>query len=176
MTVWTVTPNKDDSRQGRLTGPLVDMPCALGKHGVVLEADGREGDGKTPAGTYPLRRIFYRPDRQQVPITDLPVLPLSPELGWCDAPGSPHYNKLVRLPFGASHERMWRDDPLYDLVLVLGHNDDPVVPGMGSAIFLHVARDGYTPTMGCVALQVDDMCRFLRQIGPNDYVKILQTC
>ncbi len=175
MTVWTVTPDKDDSRRGRLTGPLVDMPCALGKRGVIPAADGREGDGKTPAGTYPLRRVFYRPDRQEAPITELPVVPLSPEFGWCDAPDSPHYNKLVRLPFGPSHEKMWRDDHLYDLVLVLGHNDAPVVPGMGSAIFLHVAREGLSPTEGCVALKVDDVCRFLRQIAPDDYIKILQT-
>lgn len=172
MTLWTVTPDKDDSRRGRLTGPLIDVPCALGKHGIIAEADGREGDGKTPAGTYPLRRVLFRPDREEAPITELPSEPLSPELGWCDDVASPHYNRMVRLPFGPSHEKMWRDDHLYDLVLVLGHNDDPVVAGLGSAIFLHVAREGYTPTLGCVALKADDVRRFLRLAKPGDGIRI----
>jgi L,D-peptidoglycan transpeptidase YkuD (ErfK/YbiS/YcfS/YnhG family) len=175
MAVWTVTPDRDDSRRGRLTGPLTDMACALGRHGVTPEAEGREGDGKTPAGSYPLRRVFYRPDREVPPLTDLPVEALAPDLGWCDDAASAHYNRLVRLPFGPSHEKMWREDALYDLVLVLGHNDDPVVPGLGSAIFLHVAREGYAPTHGCVALQAADVRRFLRLARPADTLRILTT-
>lgn len=172
MTDWIVTPDKEDSRLGRLTGPLFDEPCALGKHGLIAEADGREGDGKTPAGTYPLRKVFYRPDREEAPLTVLPTAPLSADYGWCDDAESSHYNKLVRLPFGPSHEKMWREDALYDLILVLGHNDDPVVPKMGSAIFLHVAREGFTPTMGCVALEKSALRRFLRQVKSDDRIKI----
>ncbi|NVJ99791.1 MAG: L,D-transpeptidase family protein [Alphaproteobacteria bacterium] len=156
-----------------MRGPLFDEPCALGKHGVVAEADGREGDGKTPAGTYPFRKVFYRPDREEAPMTALPLEPLSPELGWCDDVESEHYNKLVRLPFGPSHEKMWREDALYDLVVILGHNDAPVVKGLGSAIFLHVAREGFKPTLGCIALEKAALRRFLRQVQPDDQTKIL---
>lgn len=172
MTVWTVTPDQDDSRRGRLTGPMFEASCALGKHGVIAMDRGREGDGKTPAGTYPFRKVFFRPDREEPPVTDLPIEALTPTHGWCDDETSPHYNQLVRLPFGPSHEKMWRDDALYDLVVVLGHNDDPVTPGLGSAIFLHVAKDGFKPTLGCVAVEKGALRRFLRQVKPDDRIKI----
>jgi len=172
MTLWRVMPDEDNSRRGRLSGPLFDTPCALGKHGVIAAERGREGDGKTPLGTYPFRRAFYRPDREQPPMTALKCEPLTAELGWCDAPDDPHYNQLVRLPFGPSHEKMWREDHLYDLVVVLGHNDAPVVPGLGSAIFMHIAREGFTPTMGCVAIGAPAMLRFLRMVKPEDQLKI----
>ena len=153
MTVWRVNPDEANPQQGRVVGPLFDEPCALGKHGLVADVDGREGDGKTPTGTYPFRRVFYRPDREEEPICCLPTSPSSPSPGWCDAPDSPHYNQLVRLPIGDSYEALWRDDALYDLVLVIGHNDEPVMPKCGSCIFVHVAREGFTPTLGCVALE-----------------------
>jgi len=172
MTVWLVTPDKDDSRRGRLKGPMFDAPCALGKHGVIAQDRGFEGDGKTPAGTYPIRKVFYRPDREEPPVTDLAVEALTPTHGWCDDVESPHYNRLVRLPFGGSHEKMWREDALYDLVVVLGHNDDPPVKGLGSAIFLHVAKDGFKPTLGCVAIEKDALRRFLRQVKPDDRIKV----
>lgn len=172
MTVWRVIPDEGDHRRGRVVGPLFDEPCALGKYGLVPAAQGFEGDGKTPAGTYPFRQIFYRPDREEEPVTNLKATSSSPSLGWCDAPASEHYNKLVRLPFGESHEKLWRDDALYDLVLVIGHNDAPVVPGLGSCIFVHVARDGLKPTLGCVALEIEALRRLLRQLEPDDQLKI----
>lgn len=172
MTVWQVSMDDADARKGRLTGPLFDVPCALGRGAMVSEAVKREGDGATPMGRYPFRRVFYRPDREEVPLTRLSATPLSADFGWCDAPEDPAYNQLVRLPYGPSHETMWRDDGLYDLVVVIGHNDAPVVPGMGSAIFLHVARPGYAPTEGCVALAVTDLRRFLRMVAPDDLLKI----
>jgi len=172
MTVWRVIPDENDQRCGRVVGPLFDEACALGKHGVVCESDGREGDGKTPAGTYPLRQVFFRPDREELPICALPCEALSADYGWCDAPDSPYYNKLVRLPFGKSHERLWRKDSLYDLIVVIGHNDAPVVPGLGSAIFMHVAREGFAPTLGCVALEVQALRRLLRMIEMGDQLQI----
>lgn len=172
MTVWRVIPDADDDRRGRVVGPLFDEPCALGKNGLIAVEDGREGDGKTPMGTYPFRSVFYRPDREEPPITTLPASPSSPSLGWCDEPGSPHYNKLVRLPMGESHEKLWRDDHLYDLVLVIGHNDDPVITGHGSCVFVHVARTGFTPTLGCVALDAGALRRLLRMIEPDDLLQI----
>ena len=114
--------------------------CAIGKGGIV--SDKREGDGGSPSGRWPLRRLLYRPDRLARPHTGLPIREIAPNDGWCDAPGDPNYNRPVTLPYDASHERLWREDHLYDLVVVLGHNDDPPAPGRGSAIFLHIAREG----------------------------------
>lgn len=172
MQLWRVTPDAGDERRGRIEGPLFDAPCALGKHGVTLEGEKREGDGKTPIGTYSFRQIFYRPDKVEEPVTVLPVTPISPELGWCDDPADERYNKLVRLPFQASHETLWRDDNLYDLVLVIGHNDDPPVPDLGSAIFVHVAGKGFAFTEGCVALAPLALQKFLRLIRPEDRLQI----
>jgi L,D-peptidoglycan transpeptidase YkuD (ErfK/YbiS/YcfS/YnhG family) len=155
-----------------LSWPGGRVRAALGKGGI--RADKREGDGGTPVGRFPLRRVFYRPDRLPAPPdTALPVDALSPAHGWCDDPGHPDYNREVRLPHPASCETMWRDDRLYDVVVVLGHNDDPPVPGLGSAIFLHVAKDGYQPTEGCVALELADLLRVLAQCKPGDVLEVL---
>ncbi|MSO92319.1 MAG: hypothetical protein EXQ86_02825 [Rhodospirillales bacterium] len=133
--------------------------AALGRSGV--STDKREGDGATPAGRFPLRRVMFRPDRVAPPETALPVRALGRDDGWCDAPDHASYNRLVRLPFAASHEALWRDDGLYDVIVDLGYNDDPVVPGRGSAIFLHVARPDFGPTQGCVAVPLVDLLRLL---------------
>jgi L,D-peptidoglycan transpeptidase YkuD (ErfK/YbiS/YcfS/YnhG family) len=140
--------------------------CALGHGGVRI--DKREGDGATPVGRFPLRRVLYRPDRLASPATKLPVAPLSPDDGWCDDPMDPLYNRPVRLPYaGCREEQMWRSDGLYDVVVVLGHNDDPVVPNMGSAVFLHVASLDYRPTHGCIALALTDLLAILVETGPG---------
>jgi L,D-peptidoglycan transpeptidase YkuD (ErfK/YbiS/YcfS/YnhG family) len=146
--------------------------CALGPNGVTPAAAKREGDGMSPAGTWPIRRVRYRPDRRAPPITALPTEALSPEDGWCDAPGDAAYNRPVRLPYPASAERLWRDDHVYDLIVELGYNDDPVVAGAGSAIFLHLAKPGYTPTEGCVALSAEDLEALLRAAKPGDTLVI----
>jgi len=172
MTIWRVIPDADEPRRGQLVGPLFDEACALGKNGVIAAEDGAEGDGKTPLGTYSVRRVFYRPDREEPPITGLHTSPLSADMGWCDAPESPHYNRQIKLPCGESHEKLWREDALYDLILVLGHNDTPVVSGLGSAIFVHVAKEGFLPTLGCVALELRALRRFLRALKPDDQLKI----
>ncbi len=146
--------------------------CALGKTGVKPAADKREGDLASPLGVWPIRRVLYRPDKGPAPLTALPAAPISPDDGWCDAPDDPDYNRPVKLPHPRSFERMWRDDDLYDLLLVLGHNDDPVVPDLGSAIFLHLARPGYSPTQGCVALARADVEALLAVAKPGDAVEI----
>ncbi len=150
---------------GWLEGPGGRMRCALGRGGV--RRDKREGDGATPAGHWPLRRVLYRPDRIAAPPTALPCQAITPEDGWCDDPGDPAYNHPVGLPYAARHERMWRADGLYDLVVVLGYNDDPVVAGLGSAIFLHVARPDYGGTAGCVALALPDLQRVVAAVAPG---------
>ena len=147
-------------------------PCALGKAGVVAARDKREGDGASPAGTWPLRRVLYRPDRGGAPATRLPARALTADDGWCEAPDDENYNRLVSLPHGASAEWLWREDGLYDLIAVLGHNDAPVVPGAGSAIFLHLARADYGPTRGCVALARSDLEALLAAARPSDALAI----
>lgn len=137
------------------------LRCALGRGGIT--AAKREGDGATPAGTLPLRRLLYRADRIAPPPGDLPREPIGPNDGWCDAPHDPHYNRQVSLPCSASHEHLWRNDALYDLIGVLGWNDDPVVAERGSAIFLHVASPDYAPTEGCVALARADLLMLLAE-------------
>ena len=140
--------------------------CAVGRGGIAPNK--REGDGVSPLGCWPIRRIFYRTDRlHTAPSKAFACTPIDRQDGWCDAPDHPDYNRLVRLPFASSHEEMWRDDHLYDVVVVLGHNDDPVVPGAGSAVFLHVARPEYSPTAGCAALAKEDLLEFLQLAGPE---------
>jgi len=146
--------------------------CALGKGGVLPAIDKREGDGASPLGEWPLRYVFFRPDRIAPPMTKLSLKPLSPDDGWCDDPSHPLYNQLVKLPIEASHEKLWREDHVYDLIVVLGHNDDPIVPNMGSAIFLHLARENYQGTEGCVALKQDDLLELLRLAQPDSLIKI----
>jgi L,D-peptidoglycan transpeptidase YkuD (ErfK/YbiS/YcfS/YnhG family) len=146
--------------------------CALGRGGVADAEAKVEGDGATPAGVWPLRRLLFRPDRGVPPPTRLPSAPIAPDDGWCDAPGDPRYNRQVTLPYPASAERLWREDHLYDLLVVLGHNDAPVVQGAGSAIFLHLATDGFAPTEGCVALARADLIALLERAGPGDCLEI----
>ena len=148
--------------------------CAFGRSGVIAAGDKREGDGKTPLGDWPLRRVLYRADHGGAPQTALETRAIMPDEGWCDAPADPSYNQPVRLPYPASAEKLWRDDRLYDLVVVLGHNDDPVEPGMGSAIFLHLASHDYRPTEGCVALRRPDLEALLRSAKPGDTLRITQ--
>ncbi len=138
------------------------MRAALGRGGV--RADKMEGDGATPIGLLPLRRVFYRADRIVIPATTLPREPITATDGWCDDPHDRAYNRAVALPYPARHEELWRADAVYDLVVVLGWNDAPVVANRGSAIFLHLARPDYAPTDGCVALALPDL-RWLLAAG-----------
>ncbi|HZH28724.1 MAG TPA: L,D-transpeptidase family protein [Azospirillaceae bacterium] len=155
---------------GRLNWPGGTVRCALGRSGI--SHDKREGDGATPVGRFVLRRVLYRPDRLAPPATRLPVAPIASDDGWCDDPADPNYNRPVKRPYPASHEEMWREDDLYDVVVVMGHNDDPVAPGMGSAVFMHVATADYGPTAGCVALALPDLLRLLADCGPGDAIRI----
>lgn len=148
------------TQAGTLTLNHRTYRAALGRGGI--RTDKREGDGATPEALLPLRRILYRPDRLAAPACSLPVQPLTPQDGWCDDPNHTEYNRPVRLPIAASAEELWRDDNVYDIIGVLGWNDHPIIPGQGSAIFLHIARPDYSPTEGCVALRLDDLLQVLR--------------
>jgi L,D-peptidoglycan transpeptidase YkuD (ErfK/YbiS/YcfS/YnhG family) len=135
------------------------FPAALGKGGVrALKC---EGDGATPLGFWPVIHVFYRPDRLRRPVTALPVTPLRPGDGWCDEPGDRNYNRQITLPYSASHERLWRKDGLYDVIVVLDYNCARRASGRGSAIFMHVAQRGFAPTEGCIALKREHLLRLL---------------
>ena len=134
--------------------------CALGRGGSISEKS--EGDGGTPIGRFPLRQVYFRPDRLAPPKTSLPIRALDHHDGWCDDPNSVAYNSLVKLPFSHRCEVLWRDDSIYDVIVVLGYNDNPVIPGKGSAIFLHIAKPSYSPTEGCVALSLEDLLYVLK--------------
>ena len=140
---------------GRVALGRSEWRAALGRGGV--HGHKQEGDGATPQGLLPLRRVLYRADRGPAPRTVVPVEPIAPTDGWCDDPAHRDYNRLVTLPHDGRHEALWRDDGLYDIVGVLGWNDAPVVRGVGSAIFLHVARPDLAATEGCIALALPDL-------------------
>ena len=144
---------------GRLMLQGQTFRAALGRTGVRTHK--LEGDGATPVGVLPLRRVLYRLDRIAAPDCAVPLEPIAETDGWCDDPSHRDYNRAVHLPHEAHYEELWRQDRLYDLIGVLGWNDRPVERGRGSAIFLHVARPDYAPTAGCVALALADLLTLL---------------
>ena len=150
------------------------FPCAVGRRGVAQPGAKREGDGMTPSGDYAFRELLYRADK--VDAKALPAAwkpqPLQKTDGWCDEAQDPQYNKRVALPYAPSHEELWRPDDLYDLIVPIGYNDDPVVPGKGSAIFFHVASSGYGPTAGCVAVSKAHYLQILNLVKPGDHIRI----
>jgi L,D-peptidoglycan transpeptidase YkuD (ErfK/YbiS/YcfS/YnhG family) len=159
-----------DRRRGvLLTGPLA-LPVALGRGGI--RANKREGDGGTPRGRFRLRRLWWRADRTQPPPTLLPRRRIRPADGWCEDPYDRRYNQPISLPANHSGDRLWRTDHLYDLIIELDHNSRPRIAGRGSAVFLHVARPGFAPTAGCVALKGDALRRLLERVGPQTRIVI----
>lgn len=157
------------SRRGVVRLGSALLACALGKGGC--KAIKREGDGATPLGSWRVRAVLYRPDRWR-PQSGVTVSPIRRDDGWCDAPDDRNYNRRIRHPYPASAEHLWRADRLYDIVVVLGHNDRPRRRGMGSAIFMHLAREGYSPTEGCIALKERDLRRIVAHLRPGSYVHI----
>jgi L,D-peptidoglycan transpeptidase YkuD (ErfK/YbiS/YcfS/YnhG family) len=145
--------------------------CVLGAGGV--REDKVEGDSATPAGEYPLRRLYFRNDRLVLPKVALPARPIAEHDGWCDDPRSPSYNRLVRVPNDWSHERLSREDGLYDLLVVVGYNDDPPEGEWGSAIFLHIARENFSPTRGCVAFERAALIELVGLLTPSTRLRVL---
>lgn len=138
-------------------------PCQSGRGGICRQKV--EGDGATPAGTFPLRQVFYRPDHFSSFPVGLPLTPLNPVDGWCDDPDDPLYNHFVTLPYPGRHEILWRPDHVYDIVIVVGYNDSPVIPHKGSAIFIHLINDQKGPTEGCISLYQSDLLEIMRDIN-----------
>jgi L,D-peptidoglycan transpeptidase YkuD (ErfK/YbiS/YcfS/YnhG family) len=169
--VLTVQADSADSSLGWASLGEKRWRCAVGAGGV--REDKVEGDAATPVGEFPLRRIYFRNDRLVLPKVRLPARPIGEHDGWCDDPLSPAYNRLVRIPNDWSHEKMWREDGLYDVVVVVGYNDDPPEGEWGSAIFLHIARGDMSPTRGCVAFARADLLELLPLIGPQTRLRVL---
>jgi len=153
-----------NAKDKTLTSRGIIYQCRIGREGFITQDKGREGDWKTPLGTYAVRYGFYRADRVPAPLSLLTFHALKPDDGWCDAPQDIAYNMPVRLPYPASTEKMWKEGGVYDIIIVLGHNDDPPAAGLGSAIFLHIARIDDRATAGCIAVSPDVMAVLLPRL------------
>ncbi|SCY43753.1 L,D-transpeptidase family protein [Microvirga guangxiensis] len=160
-----------DHRKGWLKAGNLTLPCALGRSGTVRAK--REGDGGSPVGRFRLLQAFYRADHGPRPRTGLKLRPIRPLDGWSDDSSDRRYNTLVPLPCPTSHEKMWREDHLYDVVIDIDWNRGPIRKGRGSAIFLHLARPGFLPTEGCVAVEPRMIRRLLERIGPRTVIEIV---
>lgn len=156
-----------DTRARTLSAFGQAMPCAIGKGGVIAATSKRESDGATPLGRWPILGALLRQDRLRPPATALPWRWLRPDDGWSDAPADPAYNRPISHPHPFSAERLWREDAAYDIVILLGHNQSPVVPGAGSAIFWHVAQTDFRPTEGCIAIERPRLEALLAQLAPG---------
>ena len=155
-----------------LTFAGLAVKAAVGHQGVTSSSNKCEGDGKTPSGCWPLRRVYYRPDRITLPDIALNATAITPSLGWCDDPEHDQYNQIVTLPFDGRHETLWRDDHAYDVVIPLGYNDDPPIAGRGSAIFFHLLHPGRHNTEGCVAIAHNDMMALLPLLTEKTVMRI----
>jgi L,D-peptidoglycan transpeptidase YkuD (ErfK/YbiS/YcfS/YnhG family) len=160
-----------DHRRGRLVAGSLVLPCALGRSGTTHAK--REGDGASPIGRFRLLQAFYRAGHGPRPRTGLALTPIRPSDGWCDDARDRRYNRLVPLPCASSHEEMARSDHLYDLVVDIAWNRGPITRGRGSAIFLHLARPGFEPTAGCVAVEPAKVRRLLERVGPRTQIEIV---
>lgn len=158
------------SRRGELHCGWIRGACALGRCGIRSRK--REGDGATPAGVWRLREVWWRADRCRRPATRLPVRRISRDDGWCDTPADRNYNRHIHHPYPAGAERLWRDDDLYNIVVVLDHNVRPRIRGRGSAVFVHLARPDLGSTEGCIALGEKDLRNVLARtpIGTRLFV------
>ena len=150
-------------------GPLA-WPVALGRGGIL--ANKREGDGGTPRGRFRPVRLWWRADRHPRPASRLPVRRITPADAWCEDPADRRYNWPIQVPTGKAGDRLRREDHLYDFILEIGHNTRPRISGRGSAVFIHLAREGFLPTAGCVALRSDDLRRLLPRLRKNAVIEI----
>jgi len=145
--------------------------CSLGKNGVTKNKV--EGDKCTPSGTYRLKQVFYRADRIKKITTNLKKVKIKKNMGWCDDPSSERYNRLIKITYKFSHERLYRKDHIYDIVVILNYNMNPVVKKRGSAIFMHITKKNYLKTLGCIALKKNDLLKILNKVKKDNIIKII---
>lgn len=173
LRILTVRARPGNPSQGLINAGATVFPCALGRGGI--SASKREGDGATPLAAMRILSGYFRDDHFRAGRrTRLAMVPIDGGLGWCEVPDDRNYNRPVKIPYGASHERMKRDDRLYDVCLVLDWNIAPRRRGRGSAIFFHLARPGFTPTQGCVAVTARTMARLLPLLSERTVVKVVR--
>jgi L,D-peptidoglycan transpeptidase YkuD (ErfK/YbiS/YcfS/YnhG family) len=165
-----IRPAAGNSRRGWLEAGGTTIPVALGRGGILPNK--REGDGGTPKGTFRPRRLWWRADRHGRPRTFLPVRAIGHDDAWCEDPKDRHYNQPIRLKPGDSGDRLKRADHLYDFIVEIDHNTAPRVAGRGSAVFLHLARENFGPTAGCVSMTRSAMLRLLQRLGPKTRIVI----
>jgi L,D-peptidoglycan transpeptidase YkuD (ErfK/YbiS/YcfS/YnhG family) len=165
-----IRPAAGNPRRGWLVAGGLTVPVALGRGGI--RANKREGDGGTPRGTFKPRQLWWRADRCARPRTFLPVRAIGAEDAWCEEPASRHYNQPMRLVRDCPGDRLKRADHLYDFIVEIDHNRCPRITGRGSAIFLHLARDDFSPTAGCVSMRKSAMLRVLQRLGPQTRIVI----
>ena len=146
------------------------LRCAIGKRGISSRK--LEGDKKTPKGEFKLKYILYRKDRIFKLKTKLKKIVIRKKIGWCDDPNSNHYNKIINYPFKYSAEKLWRKDNIYDVIIVIDYNLNPVIKNKGSAIFLHIANRKYKPTNGCIAVSKDNIKLIAFKINKKTKLKI----
>ena len=144
--------------------------CAIGKSGFTTNK--REGDGCTPIGTYKINEILYRNDKIKKINTNIKTRKIQLTDGWCDDPKHILYNQMIRFPFDHTAEHLYRNDNLYDILCVLNHNQNPIVPEMGSAIFIHIAKKSYAPTEGCIALKQVELLDIISAINKDTKIVI----
>lgn len=157
-------------RQGWLLAGHWRIKVALGRSGI--KANKREGDGGTPRGNFRLRQLWWRADKHPRPTTSLPVQRISRDDGWCEDPDDRRYNRPIKVPADADADRLARKDNLYDFIIEIDHNTRPRVAGRGSAVFIHAARQGFAPTAGCVALEINTLRRILARLGPRTRIVV----
>ena len=146
------------------------VKCSIGKRGIKYKK--KEGDKVTPKGIFKIKCIYYRKDRIPTLPTKIKKVVINKNMGWCDDPNSNHYNKLIKFPFKYSAEKLYRKDNIYDIILVLSFNMNPIIRKKGSAIFIHIAKKNFSKTMGCVAINKQDMKKILKLIDKKTTVKI----
>ena len=146
------------------------LRCSIGKRGISIKK--REGDKKTPKGEFKLKYILYRKDRVFNLQTKLKKIKIDKKMGWCDDPKSNHYNKIINYPFKYSSEKLWRKDNIYDIIIIIDYNLDPVIKNKGSAIFLHIAKRKYQPTAGCIAVSKKNIKLIASKINKRTKIKI----
>ncbi len=148
----------------------VSFFCVFGRDGTTENKI--EGDWKTPTGNFPIRKVYYRKDRLGELVGDIEYIPLSPIDAWCDDINKKEYNTFVNLPFDGNYENLWRDDEMYDIIIILGYNDDPIIQNKGSAIFIHVTKENMEYTKGCLALRKEDIYFLLNKINSKTRIEI----
>ena len=157
-------------KSGYLNYKNFKFRCALGKNGIRQKT--REGDFVTPKGKYKLIKIYYRADRIKKISSSLKKIKIKKNMGWCDDINSKFYNKQIKINKKISHEKLYRKDNVYDIVVVLNYNINPIIKGKGSAIFLHVAKKNYNKTQGCIALKKNELLNLVSKIKKNTQIKI----